>query len=305
MAKLFGEKIPTMNEFRKGSLEGQSINQADLLNQGQMSLLDQITAMLSGQVGQGITPFGGTRPGEVPLSQLQQQGIGMAGGLTPGIQAGFSGFSGFDPNQGQGFLGQSQGALNQGLQGFDSDRILAALEPGRRLAMSQFEQKTVPDLLERFGASSGQSGSLNQALASAASGLSLGLGAQAAPFLGQAALSAPGNQFQGAQLAGNMAALPGQLAQQGFGLGQAGLQQLMQAGGMQQNMAQGIAGADQARFNEAQAFNNPWMAQFAPLALGTPSVENIAFQGFREPGHLEASGKGMENMSTGMGAFMG
>jgi hypothetical protein len=127
----------------------------------------------------------------------------------------------------------------------------------------------------------------------------LGLNAQAAPFLGQAALAAPGNQLQGAQLAGNMAALPGQLAQQGLGLGTAGMQQLMAAGGMQQGMQQGIAGANQARFGEAQAFNNPWLQLIDP-ALGTKAVENIAFQGFREPSHLEASGKGMQNMQTGM-----
>ena len=186
----------------EGSIEGQRVEQAETLTGGQRGLLDALTNLLSGQIGQGITPFQGVRPGEVPFGPLQQQGFGLAGGLAPGIGAGLQGFGQFDPAQGQGFLGQAQGALGRGL-GFDPTQdILQAFEPSRQLAMRGFEQDIVPGLLERFGAQSGASGALNRALSEAGAGLQLGLSAQTAPFIGQAALQQPGLQFAGAGLGG-------------------------------------------------------------------------------------------------------
>ena len=105
--------------FGGGGGGGFSATQIPTLTGGQGGLLDLITSLLSGQFQggqlQGITPFQGTRPGEVPFGPLQQQGFGLAGGLAPGIGAGLDLFgqtlAGFDPSQGQGFLGQAQGAL--------------------------------------------------------------------------------------------------------------------------------------------------------------------------------------------------
>ncbi len=265
---------------------GGGIDTASTLTAGQGGLLDLLTSLLSGQFQggqlQGVTPFQGTRPGEVPFSPLQQQGFGLAGGLTPGIGAGINLFGQtlgqFDPAQGQGFLGQAGQAVQQGL-GFDpTQNILDALEPGRQLALNTFQQDIVPNLLERFGASSGTSGALNKALSEAGANLSLGLGAQAAPFLGQAALQQPGVQFQGAGLLGNLAGVPGQLAQQGTQLGGQGvnlLSQLFNIGGLQRTLPQGVAGAEQARFQEAQGFANPFLTQFLGPALGTQAIQNF------------------------------
>ena len=262
---------------------GGGTERESILSGGQTGLLDALTSLLTGQIGQGITPFQGLRPGEVPFGPLQQQGFGLAGGLAPGIGAGLDLFgqtlTGFDPSQGQGLLGQAQGALQQGL-GFDpTQNILQAFEPSRRLAMRGFEQDIVPGLLERFGATSGPSGALNRALSEAGAGLELGLSAQTAPFIGQAALQQPGLQFQGAGLGGQLAGVPGQLAQQGTQLGGAGanmLSQLFNIGGLQQQLPMGIAGAEQARFQEAQAFANPFLSLLSP-ALGTQ-----AFQAFQK-----------------------
>ncbi|KKK54248.1 hypothetical protein LCGC14_3086650, partial [marine sediment metagenome] len=278
----------------EGDIKGQQVQQAETLTSGQRSLLDLITGQLAGQFQggqlQGITPFQGIRPGEVPFGPLQQQGLGLAGGFGPGIGAGLQAFGQFDPSQGQQFLGQAQGALQQGL-GFDPTQdILRAFEPSRRLALRGFEEDIVPSLLERFGATSGPSGPLNRALAEAGADLQLGLSAQTAPFIGQAALNIPGQQFQGAGLGGQLAGVPGQLAQQGLQLGGQGLQQLLGIGGLQQQLPRGIAGAQQARFEEAQPFRNPFLTQFGPLALGTPAIENIAFQGFRDPSIVEKLG---------------
>ncbi len=286
MGDLIGSGLGLGNIF-EGSIEGQRIEQRDILSGGQRGLLDALTSLLTPQVGQGVTPFQGTRPSEVPFGPLQQQAFGLAGGFGGGISAGLAGFGGFDPSQGQQFLGQARGALQQGLDFDPTQNILEAFEPSRQLALRGFQQDIVPNLLERFGATSGPSGPLNRALAEAGAGLELGLSAQTAPFIGQAALQQPGLQFQGAQLGGQLAGLPGQLAGQGLQLGGGGLQQLLGIGAQQQQLPRGIAGAEQARFLEAQPQFNPFLSQFAPLALGTPAIENIAFQGFRQPSLFE------------------
>ncbi len=255
------------------------------LTGGQSQLLNALTDLLTGQVGQGVTPFQGVRPSEVPFSPLQQQGFGLASQLTPGISSGFnilnSSLSGFDPQQSQGFLDQAGGALSQGLQSTGTQAISDAFAPSRQLATNQFQRKTVPRLLEQFGATSGSSGALNQALAEAGADLSLGLRAQEAPFIGQAALNAPGQQFQGAGLAGQFAGIPGQLASQGSQLGGQAtelLSQLFNIGGLQQQLPRGQASAEQDRFLESQAFANPFLSQFLGPALGTS-----AFQAFQKP----------------------
>lgn len=288
---------------------GTDIQQLSTLTGGQTGLLNALTSLLTGQVGQGITPFQGIRPGEVPFGPLQQQGFGLAGGLAPGIGAGLDLFgqtlTGFDPTQGQGFLGQAQGALGQGL-GFDPTQdILRAFEPSRQLAMRGFQEDIVPNLLERFGATSGPSGPLNRALAEAGAGLELGLSAQTAPFIGQAALQQPGLQFAGAGLGGQLAGVPGQLALQGTQLGGQGigaLGQLFNIGGLQQQLSQGIAGAEQARFQEAQAFANPFLNLLTP-ALGTQAFQNIGVQQPASPLSPLFAGAGMALGQQGFGGL--
>lgn len=265
------------------------IENVPTLTAGQSSLLDLITGQLAGQFQggqlQGLTPFQGTRPGEVPFGPLQQQAFGLAGGLGQGIGAGLDVFGqtlgGFDPSQGQGFLGQAQGALSQGL-GFDPTQdILSAFEPSRQLATRGFERETVPRLLEQFGATSGASGSLDRALAEAGAGLQLGLSAQTAPFIGQAALNQPGQQFQGAGLGGQLAGIPGQLAGQGLGIGAGStdiLRQLLGFGGAQQQLPQGVAAANQQRFLESQPFANQLFNQLLGPGLGTSAFQPVGVQ---------------------------
>ena len=269
------------------SIQGQGIEQVSTLTGGQRKLLNELTGQVRPLIPQALTPFEFQAAGP---SALQQQAFGGFGGLA-GLAGQNFGIAGqqlgqFDPSQSQGFLQQAGGALGQGLQGFDPSRITDALEPGRQLALRTFQRDIAPDLLERFGATSGQSGGLNRALSEAGAGLSLGLGAQAAPFLGQAALQAPGQQFQGAQLAGNLAQLPGQLAGQGSLLAGQGadiLTSLLGAGGAQR----GISAEQLAAQQQTGLDPRGLLSGFGGLALGTPAFENIGFQGFRQPSVFE------------------
>lgn len=250
----------------------------------------------------GRQGFPGVRPGEVPFGPLQQQGFGLAGGLGQGIGQGIDIFGqalgGFDPSVGQGFLGQAGQALQQGLDFDPTQNILEAFEPSRQLALNTFQQDIVPNLLERFGASSGASGPLNKQLAESGANLALGLSAQTAPFIGQGALNIPGVQFQGAGIGANLAQLPGLLASQGAGLGGQAtdlLSQLFNIGALQQGQAAGVAGAEQARFQEAQPFANPFLSLLGP-ALGTQGFQTA----FQQPG----PGIGQQLLPA-LGAFAG
>lgn len=269
---IFGSGLGEGNLFEP---RGGGTEQATLQLPEQRDFLIDLLGKLGGLTQQGLTPINFPSAGPSPLQQsafgglegigqLGQQGFGIAG-----QQLGQ-----FDPNLGGQFLGQAGGALTQGLQGLDPQRILSALEPGRQLALNTFEQDIVPFLGERFGATSGASGALNKALAEAGANLSLGLGAQAAPFLGQAALQAPGQQFQGANIAGNLAQLPGQLAGQGLGLaGQSGnlFSQLLGAGGIQRGItSEGLAAQTQTQLDPRNI-----LGQFGPLGLGIQGFENI------------------------------
>lgn len=264
-----------------------SIQQADTLSGGQNEFLNTILGQLQGLTQQGLTPTGPQQ--FAPTSGLQNQafsGFGGLGGLGAGaLGLAQQGLSGFDPSLSQGFLDQAGGALQQGLQGTDTQAITDAFAPSRQLAQNQFQQETIPNLLERFGASSGGSGALQSQLANAGSNLSLGLRAQEAPFIGQAALNRPGQQFQGAGLAGNLAGIPGQLAQQSLGLGASGsdlLGQLLNVGGIQRGIAQEPLNA---QFQAAQQPAN-LLAQFGPLGLGTQAVTN--FQQQQQPGLFQS-----------------
>jgi hypothetical protein len=277
---------------------GATTQQFPTLQPGQQDFLDQLLSGLGGLTGAGLTPTGPQQ--FAGISPFQQQAFDAFGGLAglgqQGLGIAQQGLAGFDPSIGQGFLGPAQGALSEGLQGFDPERILSALEPGRQLALNQFNQQVTPDILERFGTGSGASGSLNKALAEAGANLSLGLNAQAAPFLGQAALQAPGQQFAGAGLAGNLAQLPGQLAGQSLGFGAAGsdlLGQLLNVGGLQRGIAQEPL---TAQFQAAQQ-PSQLLSQFGGLALGTPGFGTIIQPG----GGQSAAQSGL----PGLGSFIG
>ena len=275
------------NLFGGGGGGGPDIQQASTLTGPQGDLLNQILSGLGPLVGQALTPTGAQQ--FAPISQLQQQAFGGFQGLgglgQQGLGIAQQGLGGFDPSISQGFLGQAGGALQRGLQPVDTQAISDAFAPSRQLALNTFEQDIVPNLLERFGASSGGSGALQEQLSRAGGNLALGLSAQQAPFVGQAALQAPGVQQAGAGLAGNLSQLPGQLAGQSLGIGAAGsdlLGQLLNVGGIQRGIAQEPFSA---QFQAAQQ-PQQLLGQFGPLGLGTQAFTNFVEQ--QQPGLFQS-----------------
>ncbi|KKK63660.1 hypothetical protein LCGC14_2992050, partial [marine sediment metagenome] len=304
--------------FGGGGGGGPDVSQAATLTPEQRSFQDLILSQLQGLVPSALTPFTGQRT--VGPSGLQQAGFGLAGGLIPGISGGLDLFGrsvgGFDPQQGLGFLGQAgdiaSGALRQGAgaaggaigragrgieagtQPFDPQTIIDALAPARQLGMNVFEQDVVPFLSERFGATSRASGAFNKAVTEAGANLGLGLSAQAAPFIGQGALQAPGLQLQGAGLNlgagqlglqaagqglqgaglfGNLAQVPGLIAGQGTQLGGQSadlLRLLFGFGGEQRGISQQQLSGDVASALDPRSL----LGAFG-FGAGTPAFENI------------------------------
>ncbi len=304
-------------DFLGGGGGDVDIQQAETLTPEQKDLLNQILGGLGPLVGRALTPVGAQQ--FAPTSPLQQQAFGGFGGLgglgQQGLGIAGQGLAGFDPSISQRFLGQAGGALERGLQPVDTQAISEAFAPSRRLALESFQQDIVPNLLERFGATSGGSGALQEQLSRAGANLQLGLRAQEAPFIGQAALQAPGIQQAGAGLAGNLAQLPGQLASQSLGLGAAGsdlLGQLLNVGGLQRGIAQEPLTAQfQAAQQPAQL-----LGQFGPLGLGTQGFANFATQ--QQPGLFQsllpalgsfagsaAGSQGIVDLLSGLGGLFG
>ena len=296
---------------------GADIQQAETLTPEQKTFLNQLLGGLGPLTGRALTPIGAQQ--FAPISPLQQQAFGGFGALSglgqQGLGIAGQGLAGFDPSISQGFLGQAGGALQRGLQPVGTQAISQAFEPSRRLATERFQQDIIPNLLERFGATSGGSGALQEQLSRAGANLQLGLRAQEAPFIGQAALQAPGIQQAGAGLAGNLAQLPGVLAGQSLGFGAAGsdlLSQLLNVGGLQRGIAQEPL---TAQFQAAQQ-PSQLLGQFGPLALGTQAFQNFAPQ--QQPGLLqsllpalgqfagsEAGSAGISNILGGLGGLFG
>jgi hypothetical protein len=251
---------------------GTDISQESTLTGGQRSLLDSLTSLLQGELGQGADTFGGQRV--AGLSPLQQQAFGQAGGALPLAQQLF----GMGNNLPQAF-GQAQDQLTKTLQDFDPQSTISNFAPARDVAVRQFENVTIPNILERFAGAGGvRSSAAPQAIADAGSDLSQGLSAQLGQLLQQGEQSQLNRQQAGIGQALQVGQAPLNFTQQA---GQAGLGLLggvADFGAQQRSLEQQQLNALMAQFQEGQASNNPFL-NLLPQALGTTAFENVAQQG--------------------------
>jgi hypothetical protein len=213
----------------------------DPLRPGQKQFLDNASGLLNEQLGRSGPVYGGPMvPGASPL---QQQGFQHAGGLMgrgvntqPAIQRMLSGQA--DPAAVQEYY---QGAVANPAQA------------GWRNTMDQIGA--------RYGDTYGQSGGLMRGLGQAATDFNTNLSGQLA-----------GLQFGERQ---------GALDRMGQGVG-LGLQEqaqygnnlrtLMGAGGMQRGIEGQQNQAELARWQQGQAYNNPWLQTLGPMVMGAPAL---------------------------------
>lgn len=251
--------------------QGGGYSQVPNLTDEQTQLLNQMVGTLGQQWGQGVTPYQGERV--PPISPLQQQAFDIMGDYMPFAQ------------QGQGIMGQALQdypqmagrfqqmggqALERTMQPFDPTQVTERFKPVREFATETFMQDLVPQIMERFASlGATRSGALNRTLGREAGRLSMGLSAQMAPYMQQAAEGHAGRQLaaipQAFQLPTSVLnrVLSG-VGQMPMSIMQAGLG----AGGIERGLEGEQLTAEQQIYQEGQPWQNPWM-QFLPTALGT------------------------------------
>jgi len=271
---------------------------------GVRELYKQLTGFASPFIGQGLTPYQGQiYPG---ASDLQQQGFGAAGGLTPLSQAGMGYFgnvlSGTDPMAAQGYEQMASQGLQNVMQPFDPSMVSQVMQPAQDLAMQNYQQNVVPYIMERYGAGANakNAGAMWSELGKQGANMSLGLSNQMAQYLYPAWQNQLGRQQQGVGQAMQLSQIPGQTLSQAGQIGGMGadlLGQQMNIGGVQRDITgQGMQEQYQ-KYQQAQPYNNPYLQ----MAM------NLLSQGASMPMQVgqQQQGPGMASLLPGLGSFLG
>lgn len=251
--------------------QGGGYSQVPTMTDEQTQLLNQMVGTLGQQWGQGITPYQGERV--PPISPLQQQAFDIMGGYMPFASEGQDIMSQIlkeYPGMAGRFQKMGGEALERAMQPFDPTQVTERFKPVREFATETFMQDLVPQIMERFASQGAtRSGALNRTLGREAGRLSMGLSAQMAPYMQQAAEAHAGRQAGAIPQA---FVLPTDVLNRVLrGVGQMPMsimQAGMGAGGIQRGIAGEELGAEQQIYQEGQPWQNPWM-QFLPTALGT------------------------------------
>jgi len=251
---------------------GTKTERVSSLTGGQRELLDQLTGMISGQLGKGIEP---TYRGDLAAgpSQLQQQGFaglsdmaGMAPGLT---QAWQQGLQEYNPQTQFQYLRQAEPALAKVLGNYDPASTQQAwqqmfVEPGKQ----QWDDLS-RQVAEKY-AGGGQGGGLYRSMGNAAERFQTNQNAQLASMLWQSEQAQNARQLQGIGAATQMAGAPSEVMRSIGGVGGQGIDlmsQILNAGQMQRGVDTDQLLGQYRLWNQNQPQNNPWL-NYMQQALG-------------------------------------
>lgn len=263
-------------------------------------MYNQFTEWLQPQMG-GVTAYPGPMvPGQ---SNLQQMGFDIAQGLTPIASGGQQYFgdvlAGADPSAPGRSMGMAEQGLRDVMQSFDPSTVTEGLQPGRDLAMDMFNRDIIPALKERYVAKAGtaDAGGLDRALAREGGRLSMGMGAQAYPYLFQGQQNQLNRQQTGVNQAMNLAGLPGQVLGQAGQVGGQGMDMLSNILGYGA-MERGITGEQMQepfqKWQTQQPYNNPWINVLNSLQGSAPQMDYLS----------QDKGPGAAQFLPGLGSIM-
>ena len=293
---------------------GTSVKQVDpFAGTGVRELFSGFTDWLRPKVG-GVTPY----PGQIVPgpSGLQQAGFDVAQGLTPiasGGQEYFGDILGRTDVTAPGrAMGMAEKGLSDVLAPFDPSTVTEGLKPGRELALDTFFREFMPRLKESMvsGAGTADTGALDRLAVQGGRDLSLGLGAQAYPYLFQGQQNQLGRQQTGVNQAMNLAGLPGSVLGQAGQIGGMGTDMLSQAlniGGIQRAITGEQMGEPYQKWQFQQPWANPYANMIAALSGSAPQMDYIAEQ--EAPGFgaqmLPVLGMGLGGYFAGGGSLGG
>lgn len=231
--------------FLFGGSTSSSVTPVSTLTGGQRSLLDQLTSLLGGQLGQGTAPYPGTyTPGpsgtQTQLFDLVSQ---LLGGQGPNQQ------------QGQDFLSSLMQPYNPATATKEwSQAVQAPME-------QDWSQNIVPQILEQFaGANAGGSGPAMKAVAESGKNLETNMGG----ILAQTLLN-----FQNQSTNQGLAAT-GQALNYPMNL----IKSLLPAANTQYGIEAAQGQEQYQDWSTSQPYNNPWLQLLSP-ALNTKAVQNV------------------------------
>jgi hypothetical protein len=226
-----------------------TMHQYPLLTGSQMGVLNNLTGILKGQIGQGVESYGGST--WAPASGLQTGAFDLVSQLL----------SGEGPMQGQMFAG-----LESLMQPWSPEQATQWWEQAVKApAMQAWETDIMPGVMEQFAAvDAAGGGGARTALGRAGAELSTNLGATLAGALAQDKGMSNQQLLQAAGLAGQY---PMGLAQLAGGMGQ-----------MERGIESERLYEPYQKWLTSQPYNNPWLQYLSP-ALGTQ-----AYGQYAEPG---------------------
>lgn len=283
------------------------VQQLPTLTTEQSDLLKKLSSLLFSQVGQGISPYPGKTVASV--SDLQSDVFNLAGGLSPiankalGTSSTLMDY--FDPAMASRISGQAETTLSDILKKFDPSAANEAFTQGvQSPTIKAWERDVLPQIMERFaGANAGNSGEVNRSITRSGSDMMSNLGASRATNLFNAQNAYEGRRLQGLGLAPSISGMSNQnltAAGQAASLGASTLGTQLGIGGTQRSIEQEGLTDLLSRYEQAQAYNNPWL-KFLPQALNTTAFENLVTP------QLSEREKMMNDInllgSLGMGAF--
>jgi len=198
-------------------------------------------------------------------------------------------------------MGIAETGLQDVMQPFDPSMVMEGLQPGKELALDTYFRDIIPALKERYvaGAGTADTGALDRAMAREGGRLSLGLGAQAFPYLYGGQQAQLGRQQQGVSQAMNLAGTQGQVlgqAGQVGGMGTDMLSQMMNIGGQQRGITGEQMGEAAGKWQFQQPWASPWTDVVSRLGGSAPQMDYINQQ--QGPGMLS-------QMLPALGSFAG
>jgi hypothetical protein len=296
---LYAHQIRYAKRFGGGDTD---VEQAPRYTPSQMALLDQLTNLLKGQLGQGVPSFPGTTV--PPVSPLQEQAFGAVGGYGPMIGQTQNWF-----NQMMGMADPGMAGRSQELAGTTLEGMMQPYDPsGARdfwqtsfmePALQGWQQDIMPAIKESYAArNAADSGALGRSLGRSGRDLMTNLSGQLGNILYSGEQAHLGRQQTGVNQLMQLAGLPSQLAAGagqvgGMGLDIASLMANM--GGVQRGIAGEPLAEEAGKWQYGQDYRNPWLS-LLPTALG--SSPYMPYQTESAPG------LGYQ-MLPGLGSFLG
>jgi len=232
--------------------EGGYKGSAPLLDPGQQGLLDQLTKLLGGQIGEGMPSY----PGKITpgMSPMQGQGMDLIKKLLGGGGVYGTGVEAIDKIM----AGPGGGAFNPetATKFWES----SVKDP----ALKMWGEDVLPQIQEHFiSQNAGSSGGANRAIARSGEDLASSLTSELSKILFSGEQSQLDRLTSVPGMAGDMATMPINAAMMGGGM-ERGIE-----GEQLQELFQ--------KWSGEQGYNNPWL-KLLPLLLGTKAVEPIIQQ---------------------------